>query len=243
MTNREVQDYLDGVMPFASAEDWDNVGLLVGSPDTAVCGILVTLDVTPAAIAAAERVGANLIVSHHPVIFSPLKRLAAEDIVYRLAAAGIAVISVHTNLDKDSVNDVLAARLGLCDVTPTADGICRVGHLPQPLPAADFAAQVGAALATAVRTNGGGEVATVALCGGSGGDFLPGLVGTADAFVTGEVKHHEWLEANAHGLTVVEAGHYATEVPVVEPLAQRLAAAFPAVTVTAFADAAPYTTV
>ncbi len=243
MTVQDVYECLDGVMPFASAEDWDNVGLLVGSPAMTVSGILVTLDVTSAAIAEAQRVGANLIVSHHPVIFSPLKAVAAEHAVYRLAASGMAVISVHTNLDKDSVNDVLAARLGLCEVTAAADGICRVGRLSQPLAAREFAARVGELLGASVRVNGDMPVTTVALCGGSGGDCMPAFYGVADAFVTGEVKHHEWLDAAAHGLMVVEAGHYATEVPVVEPLAQRLQTVFSTVTVTAFADTAPYITV
>ncbi len=241
MTVRDIVDFIDGMAPFATAEEWDNVGLLIGTPEMTVSSVLVTLDVTPAALAEASRVGANLIVSHHPVIFSPLKRL--DGMPYAVASAGVAVIAAHTNLDKDGVNDTLAARLGLQAVRAAADGICRVGQLAAPLPAQDFAAQVGAALHTAVRVNGGGVISTVAVCGGSGGDFIPALYGAADAFVTGEVKHHEWLDADAHGMTVIEAGHYATEVPVVEPLAQRLAQAFPALTVTAFADTAPYTTI
>lgn len=100
MTVGEVCTYLQGRAPFETAEEYDNVGLLVGSPDMPACRILVTLDITPAAVRAAEEAGADLIVSHHPVIFSPLKRLDTGSIPYRLAGAGIAAICVHTNLDR-----------------------------------------------------------------------------------------------------------------------------------------------
>ncbi len=245
MTNRTVFDYINTLAPFDTAEDWDNAGWLVGNPDSPVEKLLVTLDVTPAAIQAAKKVGATLIVSHHPVIFSPLKSLSADSLPYALAAANIAVISAHTNLDKaiGGVNDTLAAKLELTDVKITDDGLCRIGRLSPPTTAADFAAFVGKALGTAVRTNGGDTVGTVAVCGGSGGDFILALADKVDAFVTGEVRHHEWLTANARELTVIEAGHYATEVPVVKTLAARLAEAFPTVTVTAFTDSEPYTTI
>ncbi len=245
MTINAMYNYINTLAPFDTAEDWDNTGLLVGNPDGEVRGILVTLDVTPAAIAAAREAGANLILSHHPVIFSPLKTLAADSIPYRLAATNIAVISAHTNLDKAAggVNDTLAAELGLTDVQATPDGLCRIGRLATPTDAAAFAAFVGETLGTSVRTNGGDTIRTVAVCGGSGGDFIPALTAMADAFVTGEVRHHEWLTANAVGLTVIEAGHYATEVPVIYPLAKQLAATFPAIPVTAFADTKPYQTI
>lgn len=245
MTNRAIMELLDSKAPFATAEEWDNVGLLIGSPDNEVTRVLVTLDATPAAIEAAKAVGAELIVTHHPVIFDPLKKLDSDSVPYTLAAAGIDVISVHTNADKadDGVNDILAERLGLTDLRVTEDGFCRIGRLSESTNATTFAKAVAATLDTAVRTNGGGEIRTVAVCGGSGGDFITPLASEIDAFVSGEVRHHQWLEANALGVTVVEAGHYATEVPIVDTLCRWLREAFPTLTVTAYYDNAPYETV
>ncbi len=245
MTNRAILELLDKKAPFSLAEEWDNVGLLIGSADREVSRVLVTLDATVGAIEAAKAIGAELIVTHHPVIFSPLKALDSNGIPYALAAAGIDVISVHTNADKadGGVNDALAARLGLTDLRATEDGFCRIGTLKEPADATAFAETVTAALGTAVRVNGGGEIRTVAVCGGSGGDFIAPLAGEIDAFVSGEVRHHQWLEANALGVTVVEAGHYATEVPIVDTLCHWLQEAFPELAVTAYHDNAPYETV
>lgn len=245
MTNRDIIDFLDSKAPFSLAEEWDNAGLLIGSPKNEVTRVLVTLDATVGAIEAAKAVGAELIVTHHPVIFSPLKSLDSDGIPHTLAAAGIDVISVHTNADKaaDGINDVLATRLGLTDLRVTEDGFCRIGSLTEPTDTTAFAKTVAAALDTAVRVNGGGEIRTVAVCGGSGGDFITPLADKIDAFVSGEVRHHQWLEANALGVTVIEAGHYATEVPIVDTLCRWLREAFPALTVTAYYDTAPYETV
>lgn len=246
MTNQTVLDYLDSRAPFATAEAWDNVGLLVGNPADPVSRILVALDVTPGAVEAAVAVGANLMVTHHPVIFSPLPQLDSHSLPYRLAKAGISVIAAHTNLDKadGGVNDTLAARLGLTDVRPADDGMCRIGTLPAAITAAAFARHVATALGTTVRiTDANAAIRTVAVCGGSGGDFIEDSSCKVDALVTGEVRHHQWLAAAQRGLTVVEAGHYATEAPVADTLCGWLQDAFPHVPVTTYDDGAPYTDV
>ena len=242
MTNQTIYDFLNTKAPFADAEEWDNAGLLIGNPTDEVTRILVALDITHGAIKAAKALGANLIVTHHPVIFSPLRKLDSDSIPYALAAAGIGVISAHTNLDKavGGVNDTLSVRLGLTEVQITEDGMCRIGTLPKPIDADTFARHTAAALETSVRVSGVGTIRTVAVCGGSGGDFIDTHIGKADAFVTGEVRHHEWLAANACGLIVIEAGHYATEVPVVDTLYHWLQGAFPTLPITAYHDAAPY---
>ena len=245
MTIQKIFTFLDARAPFTTAEEWDNPGLLVGSSDQSVTGILVALDATPGAIDAALAVGADLIVTHHPVIFAPLRQLAADSLPYRLAAAGIGLIAAHTNLDKAAggVNDTLAACLGLTDVAVASDGMTRIGILPTPEGPTAFAPRVAAALDTPVRVCGDRPVHTVAVCGGGGGEFAAALADRVDAFVTGEVKHHQWLEANAAGLTLIEAGHYATEVPVVDTLCAWLQEAFPALPVTPYRDGQPYTTV
>lgn len=234
--NRDVWAFLNEKAPFDTAEDWDNAGLLVGDPAAPVTGITVCLDVTPAAVDYAVSKGTSLLVSHHPVIFQPLKALSG--LPYRLAQAKLSVLSAHTNLDAAAggVNDTLAARLGLQDVTVLADGICRQGKLPQPETPEAFARRVAAALHTPVRVRCGDRpVSSVALCGGAGADLLLASA-TADALVSGEWKHHEWLAA---AVTAVEAGHYETEVPVVDTLTGWLTARFPEVAVCPFADTPP----
>lgn len=245
ITAGDIRAFLETKAPAETAEDWDNPGLLVGTDEQPVTAAVVCLDITPAAVDYAVQKGATLIISHHPVIFRPLKRLSGNSVPYRLAAAGMAALALHTNLDAAAggVNDGLAAVLGLEEVTVLADGLCRQGTLSQPLSPADFAAHVARALKTPVRAHEGtGPVRTVAVCGGSGGELLLEGAAGADAIVTGELRHHEWLAAAEAGQTAVEAGHYETEVGVVDTLVRWLTAEFPALSVLPFADTAPYYT-
>lgn len=245
MTVQTIYEYIDSRAPFATAEDWDNPGLLVGSGAQPVHGVVVALDATPGALQTAKAVGADLIVTHHPVIFAPLRRLEQDSMPYQLASAGISLIAAHTNLDKapGGVNDTLAARLGLTAVTVAPDGMCRIGTLPTPMDSAALASHTAQVLEAAVRVCGNRQISTVALCGGGGGEFIPELAGQADAFITGEVKHHQWLDAAQTDMTVIEAGHYATEVPVVDTLCSWLSAAFPGLPVTPYLDGEPYTVI
>ncbi len=244
MTFSDIQQLIHTFAPFDTAEEWDNAGLLVGDPATEVNGILVALDATVDAVNSAAKAGANLLVTHHPVIFEPLRRLEADSLPYRLAAAGVGLLAAHTNLDKAAggVNDILADLLGLTDVVTAPDGMSRIGRLPAPMDPTAFARLAAERLDTPVRLGAHRTVSTVSVCGGSGGDFIDELAPLADAFVTGEVKHHQWLAANQAGLTLVEAGHYATEVPVVAALCDRLRQAFPAMPVIPYYEQ-PYTTI
>ncbi len=237
----DILAWLSEAAPPALAEEWDNVGLLVGDPDAPVDGVLVSLDPSPAAIAQAAAAGAQLLISHHPVIFGGKKRLLADDPAYLLARAGIAAVAAHTNLDAapGGVNDALAARLALNDVRTAPDGISRLGGLGAPLPPAAFAAYVMDRLeAPAVQWQAGERpVETVALCSGAGEDFMAPLLEQADAFVTGELKYHDWP---ASGATVVAAGHFHTEIWMAEALAARLREAFPALRVETAKERCPY---
>lgn len=244
-----VQDVLTALerwAPASTAEEWDNVGLLAGDGEALVSGIVVTLDVTEEAQRFAGLHGANLLVSHHPLIFHPLRRLTSGGAAYRLAAAGMHTIAMHTNLDKAAggVNDVLASLLGLCDVHTLSDGLFRIGRLPQRMEADAFASLVSERLETAVRYARGtrGGIQTVGVCGGAGGDGMDTVLKQADAFVTGELRHHEWLEAVGSGAAVIEAGHYATEAPVVNAVADRLQKLFPEAKVFAYTGRCPYHT-
>lgn len=247
MTVGEVYAFLQNRAPFETAEAYDNAGLLVGSAEMPADRILVTLDITPAAVRAAEERDAGLIVSHHPVIFHPLRRLSADSVPFLLASNGIAAICAHTNLDRAAggVNDLLATALGLSGVQSASDGLCRIGTLPRPMSPENFAAYVGGRLGTPVRMREGDTLLErVAVCGGAGGDFLIPLLqeGGAGAAVTGELKHHEWL-ALPSGVTVVEAGHYHTEICMAEGVARWLREAFPSAEVTVFPGEPPYRTV
>lgn len=235
-TIREIYRYIDEIAPFATAMDFDNPGFLVGDGEAEVTAALVTLDITAQSVAQAEKLGAQLIISHHPVIFNPMKRLMSGSVPYLLARAGVGAICAHTNLDmaKGGVNDCLADALTLSGreaVTYAGETpCCIIGALPQPMEPAAFAGFVKKRLSCfGVRYLPGNRlVKTVALCSGAGGEFIfDAMEKGADAFVTGEVKHHEILAAKEAGLTLVDGGHFKTENIAMEPLRQRLTGAFP----------------
>lgn len=229
LTVQQVFDFINERAPFETQVAYDNSGLLVGDPSSEVTGIHVALDVTNRVIGEAIANGANLIVTHHPMMFSPIKRLVETDyeahLLCRMIRAGISLISAHTNLDQAAggVNDVLAEALGLTDVT--GEGFVRVGTLSQPLTAAALAAHISEKLGDVVRVMGDGDtlVTKLGMCSGSGSDEWPAaaLMG-AQAFLTGEAKHHFALEASDSGVVLLEAGHFATEAPGIFALADAL---------------------
>lgn len=237
----ELMSFMQTVAPAELAEEWDNVGLLFGDPDKEIDTVVVTLDATRDTIRFAKEQGAQAIVAHHPLIFSPVRAIQAPSALYDLASNDIACFAAHTNLDAAAggVNDALAETIGLVNVREAFGGIGRVGELPETVSAQAFANHVKTALGTAVQWKAGeGSIRSVALVGGAGGDFVASC--EADAFLTGEIKHHEWLDC-PENVTVVAAGHYATEVVVVEPLAARIRQAFPELRVLAYQGTAPYT--
>lgn len=238
VTVGDVYAFLDEWAPFSAAESYDNVGLLLGSPDAAVSGILVSLDCTRRAVARAAEAGANLIVSHHPVIFEPLRRMEYPSAVADAVAAGVSVISSHTNLDLSpgGVSDALCHAVGLSDVGATESGL-RVGFTEERSPAG-FAALVGTVLGCRVRyTEGKSPVRKVAVCPGAGGSFLrEAREAGCDALLTGEAKYSAYTEAADLGMTLVGAGHYETERPILPVLRDKLASAFPGVAVEVFCD-------
>lgn len=235
-----VQTVLNAVFKFAPknfAEDWDNVGLLVGDRNVAVTKIFVCLDVLDANISQAIELGAQLIVAHHPLIFRKIDNVRTDrplgNQIARLIKNDISVIAAHTNLDKTSggVNDVLAKKLGLVDVEMLGGieddpSMPRIGKLPTPMSAVDFARHVKKSLnADNVRLVDAGDfmIERVGLCGGAGAEFIiGGQVFGAQAFVTGDVKYHEAQAAVENKIHVVDAGHFATEFPIVHVLAEYL---------------------
>ena len=233
-----VQTVLNAVFKFAPkkfAEDWDNVGLLVGDCEAEVKKFFVCLDVLDENISQAVELGAELIVSHHPMIFRKMSDVRLDKPlgrhIARLIKNDISVIAAHTNLDKASggVNDVLANRLGLVDVKVPDDeefSFVRLGKLPTPMTAADFARHVKKSLnAENVRLVDAGDfmIERVGLVGGAGADYiLNAQFHGAQAFVTGDVKYHDAQVAVENRIHVVDAGHFATEFPIVHALAEYL---------------------
>lgn len=227
---------LDLRAPFSTALSFDNSGILCGDPDREIKKVMLSLDVTYDVIhqAVAEKV--DLIVTHHPALFTAQKTFSPQDRVYRLIEEKIAAVAVHTNLDmaQGGVNDVFAKAAWLTEIEPwwgdDPSFVSRKGVLPAEMPLEEYAAKVKETLhANNLRyADGGKPVRKVALCSGSGGDLWESLVGTdIDTLLTGEAKYHHFLEAAQAGINLIEAGHFATEVIVLPVLEEWLKEADP----------------
>ncbi len=245
MTVQDIYALLEQKAPIDLAEEWDNVGLLIGDAMAEVSSVVVALDVTDAVVETAVQNKAELVITHHPVIFDPLKSVPADSRVYRLIRTGVSVISMHTNADKTEggVNDCLCEKLGLSDVEIAPDGMSRIGKLPASMTAEVFASYVSQCLDTAVRVKVGTDmIRTVALCGGGGADFVLPLLDKADAALTGEAKHNQWLSVPSTK-TLVDGGHYATEVAITDRFCEWLHDAFPNLNIILHKGEAPYKTI
>ena len=235
-TVNDILSAVDRFAPFSAQCGWDNSGLLLGNADQAVNRIGFALDLTRRTMQAAVEEKVDLLVTHHPVIFHPVKNLFVGDPVYELIRRGISVISVHTPWDcaDGGVNDVLCALFGLSDVraveTPdTPAPMLRVGKLEEEMTPQAFAAFAAKKLNTTVRlASCGSPIKTVGVCGGAAMEFCePARKAGADVFLTGDAKHHELLDAAESGISVVAAGHFETERPTVKTLCEKVQAAFP----------------
>lgn len=225
--------------PEETALDGDPVGLLIGREAEDVTRVGVCLDCTPDAARRAAEADVHLVVAHHPLIYRPLKRLGADPVSRAVAAlvkADIALYAMHTNWDRAAggINDTLAECLELKDVRPLGPAgeaaLPRLGDLPSPRPLADFVRFVESALGcagtSALRVNGvdpSRMIRRVAVCGGAGAALAEAaLAAGAEAYVTSDVRHHEFWEAEAHGLALLDAGHGATETPGMRALVRSL---------------------
>jgi len=234
-TIKDFYDVIDESANFGDSEGWDNTGVLIGSGKNKVKAALVALDVTPDVIAEAKRLNANLIITHHPVIFPYLNSIDSDSPIYELIASNIGVISAHTNLDKSDfgVNTTLAKALNLTGIKPLQiaenPGFARIGELAEPMQPNQFALFVKERLmASSVKYTQGSEISHVVVCGGSGGElWRQARLAGAHALVTSEVKHHQLLEAKTAGFTLVDAGHYATEVTAMASLCDTLSKRLP----------------
>lgn len=232
----DISAVIERFAPLETQESWDNAGFCIGSPQQEVHGVLVGFDCTPALVDEAIALGDDMIITHHPLIFGGLKKIDPDDpvgaAVIKAVRAGIAVYSAHTNADKadGGVTDLMARRLGLLDVRPL-DGtdLARIGRLPQPLPREAFRSAVKAAFGLKVLRESDSSlsrVERVALCGGSGSEFIPdALAAGADAYLTGDVSYHRFFCDRR--LLIMDIGHYESEVEIVETFLSLLKENFP----------------
>lgn len=231
----DIAAFLETLFPASLKESYDNVGLLCGFPDQDVSRILVVLDVTMETIREASTLEAELIVSHHPVIFSPLQTVTEDSAVGRRIIAllrdGISAICLHTNLDRaeGGVNAALVRAIGGEDeeYLPEIGCICR---LPESQPLSQFMELTRIALSAEDMRfyDAGRRVENLAICGGSGGDIL--YVASkrgCDTVLTGEIKHHQWIDGAELGLNLIEGGHFATENVITPVLADLLRREYP----------------
>ncbi len=250
----DLVEVLEDLAPVRNAESWDNVGLLIGDETSQVSHVLLTIDMGPAQLEEATRLGCQAVVAYHPPIFKDLRRLLPGMPAYEAVRAGIAVYSPHTALDvaRGGTNDSLAEGvLGLVDVEPLrpaldGPGMGRLGVLD---PAVDrsvlierIKARLGMdrILVAGPRT---GAVRIVAVCAGACGDILDhALAKRADLYLTGEMRHHDALRAAREGLTVVCALHSNSERHVLLRLQRQLRTSLPKLEVfVSQTDADPFT--
>jgi dinuclear metal center YbgI/SA1388 family protein len=242
---REVIAALDARYDPALAESWDAVGLVCGDPDEPVAKVLFAVDPTTALVDEVIESGADLLVTHHPLLLTPVHGVPADDpkgrLVHRLIRAGAGLFVAHTNADRapgSGVNAALAAVLGLTGTVPLEPcagnpraGLGRVGELPEPLTLRAFAERAAAALPETVggvRATGDPErvVHRVAVCGGSGGSLLAAAAAAgADVLLTSDLKHHPASDAGeVAGPALCDVAHYASEWPWLPVAAEALAA-------------------
>jgi len=247
MTAREVAAIIESWMPLSIQEAWDNSGFCVGLPQTQVRGVLLCLDVTSSVLEEAMAVGANLIVSHHPLIFHGVKQLCGQNEVARIVATAIkqdlVIYSAHTNADKvaTGVSGVIAQMLGLQDLetlSPEAPatssevsatslqvGLGMVGNLPAPLEVHLFLSEVKRLFnlpCLRVSSFSIPFIRRVALCGGSGSSLISkALDASADIFLSGDISYHHFFSTEGK-MMIADIGHYESEIGIIHKLEQLL---------------------
>ncbi len=238
-----IQDILTDLeqqIPLDLAEAWDNVGLLLGDAQSEAMGVMTCLTLTEDVSEEAIREGANLVITHHPILFKAVKRLTTDTsegrMLLKLIRAGVSVYSPHTAFDsaREGINQQIAAALGLSVIqpirprSPSTEGAGRWGRLAVPVALSDLLRRLEPICQTPQFTYVGDLTQcceTIAIACGAAGDFLPDAAALGcQVFVTGETRFHTCLEARSRGVALVMVGHYASERPAVEELARRLAA-------------------
>lgn len=241
MTAREVAAIIESWAPLSIQEAWDNAGFCVGRPQTQVTGVLLCLDVTPAVIEEALLLGANLIISHHPLIFQGVKQLCEQNEVMRMVAKAIkndlVVYSAHTNADKvaTGVSGLMAERLGLKETevlrvdmqnaTENQTGLGIVGTLCEPQEVRSFLQRVKEVFNLSCLRVGPLSkevIRKVAVCGGSGSSLISkAMEVSADIFLSGDISYHHFFSTEGE-MVIADMGHFESEIEIIRKFAQLL---------------------
>lgn len=237
MKVREIAKLLEESLPLRWQESYDNAGLVVGNPEAEVSQVLVALDATEEVVEEAIEVGAQMIVTHHPIIFSPLRRLAWENrqqrTIAKAVAAGVALYAAHTNLDSaplEGISHLLGCRLGLleeCLLEPSKEegvGIGIIGSLSEAVKAEELLGRIKSELGikalrhSPIRVD---SVRRVAICSGSGGSLIEAAEAAgADVYISADFKYHNFVDADR--MILVDAGHFETEICAIDILFELL---------------------
>ncbi|WP_437223909.1 Nif3-like dinuclear metal center hexameric protein [Planctomicrobium sp. SH661] len=242
---RQITEFLKSFAPLELAESWDNVGLLLGDESAEVGQVMTCLTLTSDVAEEALAGGANLILTHHPILFRPVQKLTTATsegrMVLKLLKQGIAVYSPHTAFDsaRDGINQSLAEQLGLQNIQPLRRsavpgledlGAGRWGRLQTPVTLRELIAKLRKEISPQLQHLGDLDriVHTIGIGCGSAAEFLKDAerVG-CDVYVTGEARFHAGLEARDREIALVLAGHFNTERPAIERLAEKLKSEFP----------------
>lgn len=239
MTVRDIYNALDAKYDFSSQAEWDNSGVTAGDPNAEVGGVYVALDVTNECVENAKKAGANLIVSHHPCIFYPVKQVLSFTSLWSAIAAGMSLIAVHTPLDRADRDGTCSALFERMGATPAGSSetcpYLKFADLPEVTDGEGLARLLKEKLGGGVTFTApaGARIKRIAAATGSAGEFADdAFAGGADAFITGEIKYHPLLNARDKGQAVFAAGHYETEAPAMERVAAYIKEEFPSLSVT-----------
>ena len=227
---------IEEMAPLHDQEKWDNCGFSVGDPYGEVSKALIALDCTEEVVDEAIGCGADIIITHHPLIFGGVKKISPQNwlgrVIYKAVKNNISIYSAHTNMDKAAggVSSVMAEKLGLKECGPLSpDNFGIVGTLPESIGAEEFVGKVKKVFGVeVVRTSAllDEKISRVAVCGGSGKSFIPDAVGKgAQVYVTGDITYHEFY--TEQGFMLVDIGHYSSEFGIVDVFANILSKNFP----------------
>ena len=239
------------------AESWDNVGLLAGRRDKEVCKICIALDATDEVIEEAVRNGADMLITHHPLIFSAMKKINTDDFIGRrvvkLLQADISYYAMHTNFDVMGMADAAADEIRLKERQVLSityedeiskEGIGRYGKLPQVMTleeCASFVKQVFQLESVKIYGDAGSAVECAAISPGSGKSMIrPAIAAGAEVLITGDIEHHEGIDAVAQGLMIIDAGHYGIEKLFVPYMMEYIKREFPQMEVFAAKEKNPF---